>query len=97
MLTNRALSAEEASQWGLVAEVVPDAELAARADELATRMAATAGGSNGAVKALLLATFSSGLEEQMELEGRLIAKRAESTDGREGIDAFLAKRKPEFR
>ena len=35
MLTNRTLSAQEASQWGLVTEVVPDAELAARTDELA--------------------------------------------------------------
>jgi 2-(1,2-epoxy-1,2-dihydrophenyl)acetyl-CoA isomerase len=96
MLTNRTLSAQEASQWGLVTEVVPDDELAARADALAGRMAATAGGSNGGVKRLLLATFSSGLEEQMELEGRLIADRAESADGREGVDAFLAKRKAEF-
>jgi 2-(1,2-epoxy-1,2-dihydrophenyl)acetyl-CoA isomerase len=44
----------------------------------------------------MLSSFSSGLEEQMELEGRLIAERAESADGREGIDAFLEKRKPEF-
>ena len=44
----------------------------------------------------MLATFSSRLEEQMELEGRFIAERAESPDGREGIDAFLAKRKAEF-
>ena len=47
MLTNRTLSAEEASQWGLVTEVVPDGELAARADQLATQMAVTASGSNG--------------------------------------------------
>ena len=40
---------------------------------------------------MMLATFSSGLEEQMELEGRIIAQRAESADGREGVDAFLAK------
>jgi 2-(1,2-epoxy-1,2-dihydrophenyl)acetyl-CoA isomerase len=96
MLTNRTLSAQEASRWGLVTEVVPDDELAASADALAGRMAATAGGSNGGVKRLLLATFSRGLEEQMELEGRLIADRAESADGREGVDAFLAKRKAEF-
>jgi 2-(1,2-epoxy-1,2-dihydrophenyl)acetyl-CoA isomerase len=95
MLTNRTLS-REALQWGLVTEVVPDAELAARTDKLAGQMAATASGSNGAVKALLLSTFSSGLEEQMELEGRLIAERAEAADGREGVDAFLAKRKAEF-
>lgn len=96
MLTNRALSAQEALQWGLVTEVLPDDQLAARADELATQMAATASGSNGAVKALMLSTFASGLEEQMELESRVIADRAESADGREGVDAFMAKRKPEF-
>ncbi len=96
MLTNRTLSSQEASRWGLVTEVVPDAELAARTDKLADQMAATASGSNGGVKALLLSTFSRGLEEQMELEGRLIAERAESADGREGVDAFLAKRKAEF-
>ena len=53
---------------GLVTEVVPDEELAAGPIELAAQMAATASGSNGAVKALMLSTFSSGLEEQMELE-----------------------------
>jgi 2-(1,2-epoxy-1,2-dihydrophenyl)acetyl-CoA isomerase len=59
-------------------------------------MAATSAGSNGAVKALMLSTFSSGLEEQMEVESRLIAARARSADGREGVDAFMAKRKPDF-
>jgi len=96
MLTNRTLSAQEASQWGLVTEVLPDDQLAARADELADQMASTASGSNGAVKALMLSTFSSGLEVQMEFESRVIADRAESADGREGVDAFMAKRKPEF-
>src|ERR1700754_2936083 len=96
MLTNRTLSSQEASQWGLVTEVVPDAELVARTDELADQMASTAKGSNGGVKNLLLSTFASGLEEQMELEGRLIAALADSNDGREGIDAFLAKRKAKF-
>jgi 2-(1,2-epoxy-1,2-dihydrophenyl)acetyl-CoA isomerase len=96
MLTNRVLSATDASQWGLVTEVVPDDQLAARADALADQMAATASGSNGGVKNLMLSTFSSGLEEQMELEGRLIAGLADSADGREGIDAFLEKRKAKF-
>ena len=96
MLTNRTLSAQEASHWGLLTDVVPDDQLAARTDQLAAQLAATASGSNGGVKALLLDTFANGLEEQMELEGRLIAQRAETADGREGVDAFLAKRKPEF-
>jgi 2-(1,2-epoxy-1,2-dihydrophenyl)acetyl-CoA isomerase len=96
MLTNRTLSAQDAAQWGLVTEVVPDAELADRANALADQMAATSRQSNGAVKALLLTTFKNGIEEQMELEGRLIAERADSSDGCEGVDAFLAKRKGEF-
>ncbi|HET6736733.1 enoyl-CoA hydratase/isomerase family protein [Mycobacterium sp.] len=96
MLTNRTLSAQDALQWGLVTEVVADAELQARTDQVVDQIAATSRESNGAVKALLLSTFKNGIEEQMELEGRLIAERADSADGREGVDAFLAKRKAEF-
>ena len=96
MLTNRTLSAEDASEWGLVTEVVADAELADRANQLADQMAATSRQSNGAVKTLLLGTFKNGIEEQMELEGQLIAAAADSGDGREGVDAFMEKRKAEF-
>lgn len=96
MLTNRTLSAAEAQQWGLVTEVVADAELADRATQLAERLAAGSAGANGAVKALLLSSLKSSLEEQLEAEARSIAARANSADGTEGVDAFLAKRRPEF-
>ena len=96
MLTNRPLSATEALDWGLVTEVVPAEQLPARTVALAQEVAATARSSNSAVKKLLLATYRTGIEEQMELEGRLIAECAESADGREGVAAFLGKRKPEF-
>ncbi|KUI40106.1 enoyl-CoA hydratase/isomerase family protein [Mycobacterium sp. GA-2829] len=96
MLTNRTLPAAEALDWGLVTEVVPDAELGDRATAVAERMAAGSASSHGAVKTLLAASFTNGLEEQMELEGRTIAQRADSADGREGVDAFLGKRKAEF-
>ena len=76
MLTNRTLTAAEALDWGLVTEVVPDAELAARTEALADEMAATSRTSNAAVKRLLLGTYRTGLEEQMELEGRCIAESA---------------------
>ena len=97
MLTNRTLTAAEAADWGLINDVVPGAELEARAQALAEQMASAAKGSSSAVKKLLLASFGSGLEEQMELEGQLIAQCADSADGGEGIDAFLNKRKPSFR
>ncbi len=96
MLTNRTLSAAEAADWGLVTAVVPAAELADRTEELAEQLASAAKGSSAAVKKLMLASFGSGLEEQMELEGRLIAACADSADGREGIEAFLTKRAPKF-
>ena len=51
----------------------------------------------GAVKSLLNGTFDQTLESQMELEARAIAELSVTADGQEGINAFLAKRKPEFR
>jgi 2-(1,2-epoxy-1,2-dihydrophenyl)acetyl-CoA isomerase len=96
MLTNRTLKAAEAADWGLVTEVVPAADLAARAQALAEQIASAAKGSSGAVKKLMLATFGNNLEDQMDLEARLIGECADSADGREGIDAFLTKRAPEF-
>jgi len=96
MLTNRTLTAAEALDWGLVTEVVPDADLAGRADALAKEMASTSRTSNAAVKRLLLGTYRAGIEEQMELEGRYIAECARSADGQEGIAAFLGKRAPNF-
>jgi 2-(1,2-epoxy-1,2-dihydrophenyl)acetyl-CoA isomerase len=96
MLTNRTLTAAEALDWGLVTEVVPDADLAARTEALAKEMASTSRTSNSAVKRLLLGTYRTGIEEQMELEGRYIADCARSADGQEGIAAFLGKRAPAF-
>lgn len=96
MLTNRTLSAAEAADWGLVNQVVPTGELAGAAEELAQRMAAGSRTSSGAVKKLLLMSFGNGLEEQLEQEARQIGQCADGADGREGVDAFLTKRAPEF-
>ena len=96
MLTNRTLTAAEALDWGMLTEVVPDAELADRARALAQQMATTSRTSNAAVKRLLLDTFATGIEEQMELEARAIAECATAADGQEGIAAFLDKRAPTF-
>jgi 2-(1,2-epoxy-1,2-dihydrophenyl)acetyl-CoA isomerase len=96
MLTNRVLTATEAQQWGLVTEVVADVDLDARATALADQLATGARQANSAVKKLLLGTYRAGYEEQMEIEGRLIAANADSPDGREGIEAFLSKRRPAF-
>ena len=96
MITNRVLGAAEALGWGLVTDVVPDADLPERLEKLAGQVAAGARGSNSSVKKLLLTTYGAGIEEQLEYESRHIAANASSPDGREGIAAFLGKRAPEF-
>jgi len=97
MLTNRRLSSAEALDWGLVTEVVPDEELEQRAVELARRLAQGPTRAYGTVKQLLASSLDQGLETQMALEARGITELAASPDGREGIEAFLARRRPEFR
>jgi 2-(1,2-epoxy-1,2-dihydrophenyl)acetyl-CoA isomerase len=98
MITNRTLSAAEALDWGLLTEVVDGgaAGLLGRAAALATQIASGAKQSNAAVKKLVLASFSNDIETQMALEATLIAENADGPDGREGIDAFLNKRAPNF-
>ncbi len=96
MLTNRTLSAAEACELGLVTRVVADDELQVEADRFASELAGGARLSTAYVKKLLLASAGNDLETQMELEGQLVAQCAASPDGREGIQAFVEKRKPDF-
>jgi 2-(1,2-epoxy-1,2-dihydrophenyl)acetyl-CoA isomerase len=97
MLTNRVLKAREALDWGVVNQVVADGEALAAATALARTLAAGPTLAHGAIKQLLNGSFDQALESQMELEARAIAGLALSADGQEGIAAFRAKRKPEFR
>jgi 2-(1,2-epoxy-1,2-dihydrophenyl)acetyl-CoA isomerase len=94
-LTNRTLSADEALAWGLVNQVVDDAEVLPQALALAARFAAGPTESYAAVKRLIDAS-DPGLESQMALEGRTIAAQALNPHGQEGVAAFLGKRKPNF-
>ena len=95
-LTNRVLTAREAADWGIVTKVVPDAELLTQADALARQLAAGATRALGSAKRLMHHSFTESLETQMELEAQAIADAARTRDAREGIAAFIAKRKPAF-
>ncbi len=97
MLTNRRLSAQEALEWGIINQVVADGEVLETAQALARDLANGPTLAFGAVKNLLHESMSSSLETQMELEARTIADMTRTDDGREGIQAFLQKRAPEFR
>ncbi|MCW5699531.1 MAG: enoyl-CoA hydratase/isomerase family protein [Rhodospirillales bacterium] len=96
MITNRKLSAAEAADWGLINRVVEDDTLMDEAKALAQKLAQGPTRSFGEVKRLLKSSFTTDLETQMEQEGRAISGIARTHDGREGIAAFLNKRKPVF-
>ncbi len=95
-VTNRLLSAQEAEAWGIVNRVVPDADLLAEAEKLATELASGATGAFGGAKRLLHSGWTETLETQMENETQSIAARSKTADGKEGIAAFLEKRAPHF-
>ena len=95
LLTNRVLGAKEALEWGLVNGVVPDAELGAEAVKLAEKLAAGPLRAFGKSKRLVAASLGA-LEAHMALEAETIAAQAASVEGREGINAFLEKRKANY-
>jgi enoyl-CoA hydratase/carnithine racemase len=99
-LVGRNVDAETAERWSLVNEVVPGAELEARALALAEEIAANAplslSGNKRVVRELLAA--ESQLDPQVERE--LVELRAacfQSEDFSEGVRAFGEKRKPRWR
>ena len=73
MLTNRVLNAQEALDWGVVNQVVADADVLDAAEKLAQKLAQGPTQAYGQVKALLDRSFDHSLESQMELEARAIA------------------------
>lgn len=95
ILTNRALTADEALAWGLVNQVVADDSVLDTALALARKLAAGPKGAYGKSKRLLAASLGA-LETRMSAESETIAAQAASAEGREGIGAFLEKRKAKY-
>jgi 2-(1,2-epoxy-1,2-dihydrophenyl)acetyl-CoA isomerase len=94
-LTNRTLSADQALAWGLINDVVDDANLVSKASELAAQLATGPVGAFGALKRLMLES-EPGLEAQLGRESQSIAARGSTAEGREGIAAFLERRPPRY-
>lgn len=97
ILMNDVLSADQAKEWGLVNEVVPDEQLMTRVLEVAHTLAAGPTLAYGEAKRLVADSLSTTLETQMEMETRAIAGLARhSEDTRNAIVAFTKKEKPVF-
>jgi 2-(1,2-epoxy-1,2-dihydrophenyl)acetyl-CoA isomerase len=96
LTTNRRLTAAEAEEWGLVAEVVEADRLAVHTAEVAATFAALPTRGIGMTKRLLDNAPTATLEEQLELEAQLQTAATQTADFREGVAAFLEKRPPSF-
>jgi len=97
LVCGETLKAEEAAGTGMVDFVVDDAELFAAAEAAAARLAAGPTRALGEIRRLFATALSQPYEAQLEDEAQALARVAGGADAREGILAFVEKRKPIFR
>ncbi|TCW07783.1 2-(1,2-epoxy-1,2-dihydrophenyl)acetyl-CoA isomerase [Raoultella sp. BIGb0138] len=95
-LLGEKLSAEQAAQWGMIWQLVEDAELADTSRQLARHLASQPTFGLGLIKKALLASGTNTLDAQLDLERDYQRLAGRSDDYREGVSAFLAKRPPQF-
>lgn len=96
LLTDAILDAEESVRLGLLSRTVADEDVRAEALTLAQRLAAGPTSSYAGIKALLARSEESTLSDQLDAEAETISAAAATPAGREGVDAFVGKRAPDF-
>ncbi len=96
ILSGRRLEATEALHFGLVSRVVPAAELEQHALEVATAMANQSPVALRLAKEAVNAAFETPLAAGIQLERRLFTMLFATDDQKEGMAAFVEKRKPDW-
>lgn len=91
------LSAEKAEQWGLIWQVVDDDELTEVTGKLAERLASQPTKAFALTKQAVHAASRQPFENQLDLERDLQRLASKTHDFKEGVTAFLEKRKPVFK
>jgi len=96
-LTNAPIDARKAMEWGLVNRVCPLDQLMGDALNLAGQLAAGPRGAYGLTKRALNQAILPHLEEVLDMEADLQEIAGRSAEHREGVAAFLEKRRPSFK
>jgi enoyl-CoA hydratase/carnithine racemase len=96
MLTGDLFGAKEAYDMGLVSEIVPDAEVETRAIAMAQQIAALPPLAIELAKECVLRGMDASLDAGLALETKAIQLLFASEDKKEGMAAFIEKRKPSF-
>ncbi len=98
LLTGRTIGAEEAAGMGFVSQVFPEAEFDAKVAEAVGRIAGMSGAAlRTAKRALRTAQDPFHHDRLLAIERLYLAESAHSEDAREGLAAFLEKRKPAWK
>jgi enoyl-CoA hydratase len=97
VLTGRMMDAAEAERSGLVARVLPAADLLAEALKTAEKIAAFSRPAVLMAKEAVNQAFETGLAEGLRFERRLFHASFATADQKEGMGAFAEKRSPQFR
>ena len=96
VLTGDLFGAKEAFDMGLVSEIVPDAEVEKRAVAMAAQIAELAPLAIQQTKEAVIRGMDASLETGLTLETRTLQMLFASKDQKEGMAAFIEKRKPKF-
>ncbi|QCJ68579.1 2-(1,2-epoxy-1,2-dihydrophenyl)acetyl-CoA isomerase [Providencia heimbachae] len=91
------ISAEQALQWGMIWQVTENEDLVETVDSLAKHLAIQPTYGLGLIKKAIYSAATNTLDEQLDLERDLQRLGGRSQDYREGVDAFLNKRTPQFK
>lgn len=97
ILTGRMLTADEAKAAGLVSRVVPAEAYLDEARRLANEIAAKSPVALMLAKEAVQKAHETSLSEGVHLERRLFAMAFASEDQKEGMQAFIEKRRPEWK
>lgn len=96
-LTGDPLSAQDAEAWGLIWKCVDDEILNETTVALARRLATGPTAGYAATKRTIRESSTKSLSDELMIERDVMRRLGASEDYREGVDAFMAKRKPVFK
>ncbi|MGB5558111.1 MAG: enoyl-CoA hydratase-related protein [Paracoccaceae bacterium] len=90
------IAAQQAADWGMIWEAVPDAEFAAHWQARAAKLATGPTAAYAHVKTALRQSYENDLPTQLNLEAKLQGDCGQTRDFKEGVLAFLEKRPARF-
>ena len=97
MMTGEKVAAKDAEQMNMIYKAVPDIEFESMVTQLAQQLAKMPTKALGLTKKAVDAGFNQDLGAQLALEEKLQTQAGQTHDFKEGVQAFLEKRSPEFK